>query len=114
MPMTLGERQEEFSALHPLLIARANYIAHLLGLTVRLGDLFRDPRVHGEIGIKRGYGHPYSCHKLKLAQDILFFENGELTKKGHADLHDWWDRQGGAARIPHDMNHYSIEWNGYR
>jgi len=72
-----------------------------------MGDAFRDPRVFGEMGISKGYGHRNSCHKLKLAQDFNFENDAD-----HFRAHDKWDTMGGAKRIPHDMNHYSFEWRG--
>ena len=91
--------------------------ARELGYKIRKGDLFRDPRVFGDMGISKGYGHPNSCHKLKLAIDInLIDSNGKLVEddRGHKELHDWWDAIGGAKRILNDINHYSIEHNGFR
>ena len=110
MTETLGQKQERFAALLPGLIQKALEI----NPHVRLGDLFRDPRVHGEMGVKMGYGHPNSGHKLKLAIDINFIKDGQITLDGHAELHDYWDSVGGAQRIARDMNHYSLEHNGYR
>lgn len=109
--MTLGQKQELFASLLPKLIQQA----FILCPHVRLGDLFRDPRVHGEMGVKMGYGHPNSCHKLKLAIDINFILNGIIGGEGlHMNLHDWWDKQGGAKRIDKDLNHYSLEHQGFR
>lgn len=110
MTETLGQKQEKFAALLPGLIQKALEI----NPHVRLGDLFRDPKVHGEMGVKMGYGNPNSCHKLKLAIDINFIKDGKITEKGHAELHDYWDSVGGSERILVDMNHYSMDWAGYR
>lgn len=44
--MKLGEKQELFMRLLPRLIDKA----HELGFEIRGGDLFRDPRVHGQMG----------------------------------------------------------------
>jgi len=109
--MTLGEMQEHFLMdMLPALLAELKR----LGLKARGGDLFRDPRLHGEIGEQKGYGHKNSCHKLKLAIDINLVKDGKLTEEGHDLLHDFWDTIGGAPRIPHDMNHYSLEYKGMR
>ena len=32
---------------------------------------------------------------------------------GHDKIHDEWDKRGGAPRIEGDMNHYSMEHNGF-
>jgi len=108
--LTLGEKQEHFGKLLPLLLMEAMKLN-----PIRVGDLFRDPRVHGYMGVKKGYGHKNSCHKLKLAVDINFVVDGVLGGEDlHERLHDWWDSVGGAKRIPHDLNHYSLEHDGYR
>lgn len=113
---TLGLKQERFFAMQSALHTKAIEIGKKYGATVRGGDTFRDPRVHGEMGVKLGYGHKNSCHKLKLAEDIYFIRDGKIIGDGpeHKELHDWWDTQGGARRLLHDMNHYSLEHNGFR
>ncbi len=107
--MRLGKKQELFARLLPKLINKA----HSLGLEIRLGDLFRDQRVHGPMGTKVGYGHKNSCHKLKLAIDLNLFKEGKLvtSTKGHQELGIWWEKQhpdcrwGGRFK---DGNHYSM------
>jgi hypothetical protein len=107
---SLGAKQERFANLLPDLLVEAQKLN-----PARLGDLFRDPRVHGEMGVKKGYGHPNSCHKLKLAIDINFVVNGQVGGGDlHMKLHDYWDSVGGSGRIMHDLNHYSLEHNGYK
>lgn len=101
----LGSYQEEFA----LKISQLIIWAFENGIRVRKADAYRDKRVHGDWGIKKGYGRGYSVHKLKLAQD-LWVTNDE----DHVRLHDQWDKMGGAPRIAKDMNHYSFEWNGHR
>jgi hypothetical protein len=108
----LGALQEKFASMVPELINRA--IA--AGYGVRIGDCFRDPRTNGEMGVKLGYGHAKSAHKLKIAIDLNLFVGGELVKdaRGHDELHTWWRSIGGAASIPGDSNHYSLEYQGMR
>ncbi|MBT8439842.1 MAG: M15 family peptidase [Gammaproteobacteria bacterium] len=113
--MTLGEKQELFSRMLPLLILYAQF----LGYQIRCGDTFRDKRVHGDFGEKKGYSSKWSVHKLKLASDLYLTEDGvflrgEAANKAHSKLHDFWDLLGGAQRIEGDLNHYSLEHNGYR
>lgn len=117
--MTLGQKQRLFARLVPRLIDKA----HELGFEVTLGDVFRDPRVHGEVGEKLGYGHPKSGHKLKLAIDLNLFRDidndGDLDYLAETELHrplgEWWEKQhelcrwGGRFK---DGNHYSFEHNG--
>ena len=82
--MKLGQKQELFMRLLPRLIDKA----HELGFEIRGGDLFRDPRLHGAIGVKQGYGAPNSCHKLKLAIDLNLFKDGAFiqTTEGQVSL----------------------------
>lgn len=113
--MTLGEKQRLFMRLMPRLI---DYI-HEQGYECSGGDLFRDPRVHGEIGVKVGYGHPKSAHKNKLAIDINLFKGGVFLSgtSDHAKVGEFWEsmhelcRWGGRFN---DGNHYSIEHNGIK
>lgn len=114
--MKLGEKQELFMRLLPRLIDKA----HDFGFEIRGGDLFRDPRVHGELGVKQGYGHRNSCHKLKLAIDLNLFKDGAFiqTTEGHRELGEWWKQQhelcrwGGNFPTP-DGNHYSLTHDGF-
>ena len=105
--MKLREKQSVFSRK----ISVLRLVAFELGFELTDGDAYRDPRVP--------YGHPRSCHKLRLAQDLnvfkdgVYLEDGE-AEKAHNQIHDIWDQMGGAKRIPHDLNHYSIEHNGMR
>ncbi len=113
MDMKLGEKQEVFMRLLPRLIDKA----HSLGFEIRGGDLFRDPRVHGNFGDSVGYGNKNSCHKLKLAIDLNLMKDGKLihSTKGHQELGEWWEKQhplcrwGGRFK---DGNHYSLTHYG--
>lgn len=109
---SLGQRQRRFVRLVGQLIE----FAYAQGYELTLGDGYRDPRVFGIAGETRGYGHPYSNHKLRLAVDLNLFRDGRYLNQGeaHAPLHDFWDSIGGAARIENDMNHYALEWEGRR
>ena len=106
--MTLGEKQELFMRLVPRLLDKA----HNLGFEIRGGDLFRDPRSHGNMGQMTTYGNRNSCHKLKLAIDLNLFENGSFIRssEGHRELGEWWAMQhelcrwGGHFKSP-DGNH---------
>ena len=110
---TLGQKQRRFAKLLPMLIDKA----HELGFEVSLGDAYRDPRVHGEFGVKSGYGAARSCHKLRLAVDLNLFKNGKYLdgSEHHKELGEWWESQGPDHRWGgrfSDGNHYSIEHNG--
>lgn len=91
--------------------------AHEMGFELTGGDLFRDPRVHGAIGVKMGYGHPRSAHKNKLAVDLNLFKNGVFlaATTDHKELGEWWEKQHELCRWGgrfEDGNHYSFEHEG--
>jgi hypothetical protein len=113
--MSLRELQSEFAALMPSLISKAI----TLGYEVTLGDAYRDPRVHGAIGVKQGYGHARSAHKQRLAIDLNLFKDGKFmaNTEAHRELGEWWEKQHPLARWGgkfQDGNHYSLEWNGVK
>src|SRR5512139_602794 len=110
--MMLREKQSKFARMVADLIIKAEE----LGFEVTLGDAYRDPRLHGGIGVRMGYGHPKSCHKLRLAIDLNLFNKGGTfltTTEDHRELGEWWESQGGTwgGRF-NDANHYSLEHEG--
>lgn len=113
MPSELLQLQWKFAEMTPLLFAEIKR----LGYKWNYGDAFRDPRLHGKIGEKLGYGHRNSGHKLKIAIDInLYLPDGTYLDdgRGHDILHKFWSSIGGADPIPGDLNHYSLEYRGMR
>jgi hypothetical protein len=119
--VSLLAKQHEFARLVPRLIDKA----HELGLAVAIGDAYRDPRVHGEMGVRKSYSHPRSAHKVKLAIDLNLFTDtdadGDLdyiaTTERHRPLGEWWERQHPDARWGGrfgDGNHYSFEYGGVK
>lgn len=110
---TLREKQSMFARMVADLISHAGSI----GYEVTMGDAYRDPRVHGEVGVKMGYGHAMSCHKLRLAIDLNLFRDGQLLQgtDAHRELGEWWESCGGSwgGRFG-DGNHYSLEHEGMR
>ena len=113
--MTLLEAQQALAALIPRLIDQA----HILGFKVTLGDAYRDPRLHGALGVRLGYGAANSCHKLRLAIDLNLFKDGKFLQHSldHQPLGEWWEAQHQLARWGgrfNDGNHYSFEWQGYK
>ncbi len=121
--MKLLQAQFLFSRLVPRLIDRA----HALGFEVTWGDAYRDPRVFGNIGEKKGYGHPKSAHKQRLAVDLNLFSDGQYlgTTEAHQMLGEWWEQQHPMARWggrfrdkkgnpASDGNHYSVEFEGVK
>ena len=109
--MGLGQAQELFATMVPRLIDKA----HELGFKVRIGDVFRDPRVFGPVGERKGYGESRSAHKLKLAIDLNLFKDGRFLSatEDHTPLGEWWESQGGTwgGRFQ-DGNHYSLAYQG--
>ena len=114
-PETLGAKQRRFAKSVGLLIAKA----HELGYEITLGDAYRDPRLHGNMGVKQGYGHPNSNHKVRLAIDLNLFRDGEFLEqsKDHEPLGTWWESLGPdyswGGRF-NDGNHYSISHGGFK
>jgi len=97
--MTLGEKQEEFS----LMLGKLIVWSYAQGYAIRIGDVF------ASTGHKEG-----SNHYLKLAADLFVYKPGAVVQdiEAHKRMHDCWDELGGAPRIDHDMNHYSVVWKG--
>lgn len=89
-----------------------------LGYDVTLGDAYRDPRLHGVMGVKIGYGHSKSAHKIRLAIDLnLFNKSGKFLQstEDHKELGEWWEKQDPSCRWGgrfKDGNHYSFEYGG--
>jgi hypothetical protein len=111
--MKLGKKQELFSFYEAHLILHAME----LGFGVRGGDAFRDPRVHGEMGVKMGYGHKNSAHKLKLARDLYLTRDGNYLTgtEDYRELGEWWEKQHVLCRWGGrfaDGNHFSFWHNG--
>lgn len=113
MSETLRQKQSRFAKN----VARLIDKAHELGFEVTLGDAYRDPRVFGPLGHRRGYGHPKSAHKQRLAIDLNLFRDGQFCAEtdDHKPLGEWWESQGGTwgGRF-NDGNHYSLEHEGVK
>lgn len=111
--MTLGEKQRNFTSMVSLLI---QYAYHK-GYELSLGDAYRDPRVFGHVGEKKGYGASQSLHKERLAVDLNLFVDGKyITDSNHPaylDIGSFWEFIGGTwgGRF-NDGNHFSVEHNG--
>lgn len=113
--MTLREKQSKFAHM----VARLIEEAYRLGYEVTLGDAYRDPRLHGAIGVKTGYSHAKSCHKLRLAIDLNLFRDGQFlhNAEDHRPLGEWWEQQSPDCRWGgrfNDGNHYSLEHEGMK
>lgn len=111
--MTLGEKQRLFT----LMVAQLIQWAYEHGYEMTVGDAYRDPRLHGAVGEKKGYGHPKSAHKQRLAIDLNLFRNGKYLDKteDHVPIGEQWEKMGGSwgGRF-NDGNHYSLEHDGVR
>ena len=105
--MTLREQQSKFAKMAAELILKA----YELGYEVTLGDAFRDPRLHGDFGVKKGYGAANSFHKKRLAIDLNLFKDGKFlsSTEDHRKLGEWWESKCGTwgGRFK-DANHYSL------
>lgn len=103
--MGLRAKQSEFVKN----VARLIDKAHELGFELTLGDGYRDPRVFGKRGERRGYGARYSEHKRRLAIDLNLFRDGTYMSntEAHRPLGEWWESIGGiwGGRFK-DGNHY--------
>ena len=107
--MTLGQAQREFA----LDIAHLIFHAYEMGYEISFGDAYRDPRVHGEYGIKGSYASAKSEHKRRLAIDLNLFKDGKYLPKteDHKALGHFWKSLrpenvwGGDFSNP-DGNHY--------
>ena len=116
--MTLGEKQRLFS----LNLALLTIFAYENGYQLTQGDGYRDPRLFGKVGEKKGYGHKSSSHKYRLAHDYNLFIKGkyQITTEAHRLLGEYWkdlhplNRWGGDFKSENgaDGNHYSMEHNG--
>ncbi len=111
--MTLGQKQRLF----PKMIHKLEAFIWAQGYEFTKGDSFRDPRLHGAVGIKKGYGHKNSAHKNKLADDKNLFKDGIYLDKteDHLIFGEYWESLGGSwgGRFQ-DGNHYSLEHNGVK
>lgn len=110
---TLRQQQTRFAKMVPRLIDKA----FSMGYEVTLGDAYRDPRVHGDMGVRKSYSHPRSAHKIRLAIDINLFRDGEYLEgsEAHMQLGEFWESIGGTwgGRFG-DGNHYSLEREGIK
>lgn len=108
---TLGQKQRRFVRMLGQLI----HFADEKGYELTVGDAYRDPRVHGEMGVKKSYSAASSVHKQRLAMDFNLFKDGVfLTKtEDHKVLGEYWESIGGTwgGRF-NDGNHYSLEHEG--
>lgn len=113
--MTLGEKQRLFARLVGKLIK----FAYENGYELTFGDAYRDPRVHGDVGVKKSYSSANSVHKQRLAVDFNLFIDGtyQTSSEAHAQLGAYWKslhpdaRWGGDFSTP-DGNHYSLTHGG--
>ena len=109
--MSLGSKQRRFTKMIGLLIE----YAYQNGYELTFGDAYRDPRLHGQVGEKKGYGATSSLHKQRLAVDFNLFRDGKFLQQtdDHKALGEYWESLGGSwgGRF-NDGNHYSLEHEG--
>lgn len=109
--MTLGQKQRHFTRMLGLLIE----YAYQQGYELTFGDAYRDPRLHGEMGVKKSYSAAKSVHKLRLAVDFNLFKDGKYltATEDYKQLGEYWESLGGCwgGRF-NDGNHFSLEHEG--
>lgn len=113
MSESLGQKQRRFTRM----IAKLIEYAYDSGYELTFGDAYRDHRLHGQPGEKKGYGHANSNHKIRLAVDFNLFKDGVWLQKteDHEPLGLFWENLGGSwgGRFKAaDGNHYSLEHEG--
>lgn len=108
-------RLSDLQIQHTKMIARLILHAEQLGYGLTWGDAYRDPKVFGEEGVSKGYGHPNSNHKRRLAVDFNLFKDGAYVQEDgpYEELHKYWRSIGGCS-IDNDLNHFSIEYKGMK
>lgn len=105
--MRLSDKQRHFTWMTAQLIKWAYQNGY--GLTY--GDAYRDPRLHGEYGVKGSYASASSEHKRRLAVDFNLFINGEYQQdtEAYEPLGVYWEsiggKWGGRLKRP-DGNHF--------
>ncbi|MGM0614781.1 MAG: M15 family metallopeptidase [Pseudomonadota bacterium] len=111
IPEGLGDKQRVFTRM----VADLILFAYEQGYELTFGDAYRDPRVHGNIGVKGSYSSASSNHKRRLAVDFNLFKNGQYltATEDHRPLGEFWESIGGTwgGRF-NDGNHYSLEHDG--
>lgn len=116
--LSLGQKQRKFLPL----VAKLIDFAYNNGYELTEGDAYRDPRVFGQVGEKKGYGHPKSAHKNRLAIDLNLFKDGKFltSTEDHRILGEYWKSLSTVDVVTcwggdfNDGNHYSIEHNGVK
>jgi len=111
--MTLSQHQRRLARM----IADLILFAYANGYELTVGDAYRDPRLHGAMGVQLGYGRKFSNHKVRLAMDFNLFKDGVYLQgtEDHRPLGEYWESLGGSwgGRF-NDGNHYSLEYEGRR
>lgn len=113
--MTLGQKQRLFTRLQAELVQWA----YDQGYELTFGDAYRDPRMHGDHGEKKGYGSANSCHKFRLAVDYNLFRDGEWLQNSedHRPIGEYWESLHSLCEWGGhwgDGNHYSFQHNGFK
>lgn len=114
MKESLGQKQRRFAKSIAELII---WINEQEGYEVSMGDAYRNPKVFGRMGERKGYGQASSNHKIRLAQDLNLFKNGRYMTKtsDHEFIGKKWESMGEDhvwGGQFNDGNHYSIRHNG--
>jgi len=113
--MSLRKAQSDFAFMVTKLIRHM----YAEGYEVTFGDAYRDPRVHGAMGVKASYSSASSNHKRRLAIDLNLFKDGQFltSSQEHERFGTYWEsldvrnRWGGRFN---DGNHYELVHEGWR
>lgn len=112
--MRLGEKQELFARLLPLLLLHARH----LGYEVRLKELYRT-KEQALLNAKNGTGIANSLHCQSLAIDLVLFRDGKpcWNSGEYNELGEFWESLDELASNGRDFNdggHFSIRHGGRR
>lgn len=119
MAETLTEKQARFAVMIAKLIDHIHN--EMPGHRVRFGDAYRDPRAFGQMGADGPYGSAVSCHKLRLAVDLILDKwdgsrwQYQIESRAYEEIGLVWEAMGGTwgGRFE-DGNHFSLEHEGRR
>lgn len=91
---------------------------------LRFGDAYRDPRVFGEVGVFKGYGASKSCHKSRLAIDLILDKlddygswQYQTSTDAYRPIGEHWEAMGEDHSWGghfNDGNHFSFNHDGRR
>lgn len=108
---TFRQKQSRFTLMASYLVIWVS--ENLPGYELTDGDAWRNPKVFGKVGVKKGYGRATSLHKSRLARDYNLFIDGKFqqTTEAHEPIGKAWESMSSDASWGgrfNDGNHYSL------